>query len=225
MITDAEWVRRTFGYRFRDEGLLAAALTHRSAGSRHNERLEYLGDALLNFVVARELFIRAADADEGDLSRLRASLVKGATLAELARTVGLGEQLKLGSGELKSGGFRRESILADALEALFGAILIDGGTEAGTTVILELYASRLQNLPRPDELKDPKTRLQEWLQSRNLSLPEYEVDEVHGAAHNRKFSVSCRVSSLESVSRGQGTSRRKAEQVAAANMLDQLKNT
>jgi ribonuclease-3 len=222
LISDRDWVQRKLGYGFNDESLLGSSLTHRSAGSPHNERLEFLGDSLLNFVIARELFSRVARADEGDLSRLRASLVKGPCLAELAKAVGLGDRLKLGSGELKSGGYRRESILADALEALFGAILLDGGVQAASGVILTLYAQRLDNLPRADELKDPKTRLQEWLQSRNISLPVYEVDEIQGAAHNQRFSVSCRVEPLEQLTTGRGTSRRKAEQASAAKMLENL---
>lgn len=222
MISDLDWVQRKLGYQFTDESLLAAALTHRSAGSRHNERLEFLGDSLLNFVIARELFVRSSRANEGDLSRLRASLVKGTTLAELAKSLGLGDQLKLGSGELKSGGYRRESILADALEALFGAVLLDGGTEAASKMVLGLYAQRLDNLPDPEKLKDPKTRLQEWLQSRNISLPDYAVDDVQGEAHNQRFSVSCRVESLNLHTTGRGTSRRKAEQASATIMLEKL---
>jgi ribonuclease-3 len=222
LISDRDWVQRTLGYSFRDEELLASSLTHRSAGSRHNERLEFLGDSCLNFVIARELFERVTRADEGDLSRLRASLVKGACLAELAKEIGLGDRLKLGSGELKSGGYRRESILADALEAVFGAILLDGDIQAASRVILALYRHRLSNLPKSDDLKDPKTRLQEWLQSRNIPLPVYEVDEIQGAAHNQRFSMSCRVDSLEQSTSGRGTSRRKAEQAAAAKMLENL---
>ena len=222
MISDRDWVQRKLGYSFRDESLLDAALTHRSAGSRHNERLEFLGDSLLNFVIAHELFLRSPRADEGDLSRLRASLVKGITLAEIAKSLGLGDQLKLGSGELKSGGYRRESILADALEAMFGAVLLDGGPEAASKMVLELFAGRLDNLPDPEALKDPKTRLQEWLQSKNISLPDYAVDDVQGAAHNQRFIVSCRVDSLSLLTTGQGTSRRKAEQASAASMLEKL---
>ena len=222
MISDRDWVQRKLAYSFRDQGLLDAALTHRSAGSKHNERLEFLGDSLLNFVIAHELFLRSPRADEGDLSRLRASLVKGLTLAEIAKSLGLGDQLKLGSGELKSGGYRRESILADALEALFGAVLLDGGPEEATRIVLQLYAGRLDSLPDPEQLKDPKTRLQEWLQSKNISLPDYVVDDVQGAAHNQRFSVSCRVDSLNLYTTGQGTSRRKAEQASAASMLEKL---
>jgi ribonuclease-3 len=222
VISDHDWVQQNLGYGFRDESLLDAALTHRSAGSRHNERLEFLGDSLLNFVIAHELFLRSPRADEGDLSRLRANLVKGITLAEIAKSLGLGDQLKLGSGELKSGGYRRESILADALEAMFGAVLLDGGPEAASKMVAKLFAGRLDNLPDPEALKDPKTRLQEWLQSKNISLPDYAVDDVQGAAHNQRFSVSCRVDSLDLHTTGQGTSRRKAEQASAASMLEKL---
>jgi len=222
VISDLDWAEQVFGFRFTDPDLLQSALTHRSAGSRHNERLEFLGDALLNFVIAEELFRRAGESDEGDLSRLRASLVKGATLAALARDAQLGDRLKLGSGELKSGGYRRESILADALEALLGALLLDGGTAAASNAIRRLYRKRLENLPRPSELKDPKTRLQELLQARGLGLPEYTVEDVRGAAHNQRFTVRCRVAALQREVAGLGTSRRKAEQAAASGMLTSL---
>ena len=225
MISDLDWAEQVFGFRFTDPALLQSALTHRSAGSRHNERLEFLGDALLNFVIAEELFRRAGECDEGDLSRLRASLVKGATLAALAREAQLGDRLKLGSGELKSGGYRRESILADALEALLGALLLDAGADAAGAAIRRIYRRRLENLPRPAELKDPKTRLQELLQARGLGLPEYTVEDVQGAAHNQRFTVRCRVSALEREVAGLGTSRRKAEQVAASAMLASLEQT
>jgi len=222
LIPDHDWVLRKLGYSFKDHSLLASALTHRSAGSQHYERLEFLGDSLLNYVIARELFRRAPRANEGGLSRLRASLVNGGALAELARAVDLGDQLKMGSGELKSGGYRRASILADALEAVLGAILIDGGTDAASDVILTLFRERLETLPPSEQLKDPKTQLQEWLQSRNIALPTYEVDEVQGAAHNQRFRVSCRVDSLDQLTTGRGTSRRKAEQASAAKMLENL---
>lgn len=222
MTRDLDWAEKVFGYRFQDKSLLEAALTHRSAGHRHNERLEFLGDSLLNFVIAEQLYRRVGQATEGDLSRLRASLVKGGTLAALARSAGIGDQLRLGSGELKSGGFRRESILADALEALIGAILLDGGVRPASEAIRRIFSERLENLPAASELKDPKTRLQELLQSRGLGLPVYTVQDVQGAAHNQRFQVCCQVVDLERECSGQGTSRRKAEQAAASNMLDEL---
>jgi ribonuclease-3 len=173
--TAREWVRDALGYECNDAALLEEALTHRSAGSSHNERLEFLGDAVLNFVVAKLVFDEFADADEGDLSRFRASLVSGETLAVIAAEIDLGSQLRLGSGELKSGGFRRKSILADALEALFGAVYLDGGFDAAARVIERLFVARLDRLPSAAELKDPKTRLQEALQARGLPLPSYAV--------------------------------------------------
>lgn len=220
----AEWLHRTFQYRFQNAALLEAALTHRSAGSRHNERLEYLGDAFLNFVIARELFERVPDADEGDLSRLRAALVKGDTLAEIALGIDLGAYIRLGGGELKSGGYRRASILADALEAVMGAILIDGGHDACREIILRLYGSRLDNLPSAGQLRDAKTRLQEYLQARGLALPEYQVYEVTGPQHQQKFTVSCTVAALELTANGRGGSRRRAEQEAATALLGMLED-
>lgn len=213
---------RDFDYRFRDDALLEQALTHRSAGGSNNERLEFLGDAVLGLVIAEALFQHLPDATEGELSRMRASLVKRETLAEVARRLDLGEFLALGSGELKSGGFRRDSTLADALEAVFGAIYLDGGFDACRTCILRLFDDRLRNLPSAASLKDPKTRLQEFLQSRRLALPEYEVVEASGQDHNRVFVVDCRVDALDTKYRGSGRSRRRAEQAAAEGMLKML---
>jgi ribonuclease-3 len=192
----AAWLLEALDYECRDPALLEAALTHRSAGGPHNERLEFLGDAVLNCVVARMIFREFASADEGDLSRFRASLVSGEALAVIAAEVHLGDQLRLGSGELKSGGFRRKSILADTLEALFGAIYLDGGFEAAARVIERLFVPRLDRLPSAAELKDPKTRLQELLQSKGLPLPAYAVETVSGEAHNQSFEVSCSVEVL-----------------------------
>jgi len=166
---------RSLGYRFQDPGLLQAAVTHRSAGSSNNERLEFLGDAVLGYVIAEWLYTQFPEASEGQLSRLRASLVKKETLAGIARELKIGDYLSLGSGELKSGGFRRDSILADALEAILGGIVMDSGFEACRTSIQRLFADRVSRLSASDELKDPKTRLQEYLQSRKLDLPDYEV--------------------------------------------------
>ena len=222
MTDDAGWLAQALGYRFSDPGLLERALTHRSVGGRHNERLEYLGDAALSLVVAETLYQRLPDAPEGHLSRLRASLVRRTALAPMARDLGLPRRLRLGPGELKSGGFRRESILSDALEALLGAIYLDGGLEALRAAVLRLYGARLDELPAHEALKDPKTRLQEQLQARGLALPEYRVDEVEGEDHAQHFSVTCRVDALGAECRGRGRSRRAAEQAAASGMLAQL---
>lgn len=213
------WVRERLGYEVRDVALFSAALTHRSAARTHNERLEFLGDAVLNLSIAEHLFRTHPQANEGDLSRLRAWLVSSPPLAETAAQIGLGEVLHLGSGELKTGGFRRESILADALEALFGAVYLDGGLDAAQRVIFSLFAERMAHLPDTDELKDSKTRLQEYLQSRGLPLPAYEVVRTDGEIHAQTFWVRCEVSTLGLEATGQGLSRRRAEQEAAAVLL------
>ncbi len=222
MSQPTEVLAKSVGYQFKEPRLLDTAITHRSAGSNNNERLEFLGDAVLGQVVAEWLYSHFPEANEGQLSRLRASLVKREALAEIARDLALGDFLRLGSGELKSGGFRRDSILADALEAVFGAVLVDGGYVACHTCIHRLYAKRFANVSVIDELKDPKTRLQEFLQSRKLALPEYEMIKVTGKAHNQCFDVECRVASLSLNCVGQGGNRRKAEQAAATKMLEQL---
>ncbi len=222
MSLTTEALAKSVGYQFKDPRLLDIAVTHRSAGSGNNERLEFLGDAVLGQVVAEWLYRSFPEGDEGQLSRLRASLVKREALADIARGLALGDFLRLGSGELKSGGFRRGSILADALEAVFGAVLVDGGFEACRDCIHRLYAQRFENISVVDELKDPKTRLQEYLQSRKLALPEYEMVRVTGKAHNQLFDVECRVIALDLVCVGQGSSRRKAEQAAAVRMLEQF---
>jgi ribonuclease III len=216
------WVERSFGYVFRNAALCAAALTHRSAGGDHNERLEFLGDSILNCSVARLLYDAHPEADEGELSRLRASLVSGDTLARIAGELGLGEHLRLGGGELKSGGFRRASILADALEAMLGAIFLDSGFEAAAAAVQRLIESRMSDLPSAALLKDPKTRLQELLQGRGLALPVYTLTAVAGDAHDQSFTISCEVPVLELAAVGEGASRRRAEQLAAARLLDLL---
>jgi ribonuclease-3 len=205
-------------YQFCQPQLLEEALTHRSFGGCDNERLEFLGDSILNLVIAAELFRSYPQASEGELSRLRASLVKGDTLARLARDIGLGDYLRLGSGELKNGGFRRNSILSDALEAVFGAVYLDAGFEICRDLILRLYEEGLNRLPAIDELKDPKTRLQEYLQARQQALPVYSVLAVTGAAHAQSFTVECSIDKLRTVARG--TSRRRAEQEAARQALE-----
>ena len=222
MLTAPEWAEARLGYVFRDPALLDAALTHRSASGRNYERLEFLGDAVLNFNVAVLLFRGYPEADEGDLSRYRASLVSGASLATVAARLALGEQLRLGGGELKSGGFRRSSILADALEALFGAVYLDGGDPAAAAVIERLFAGPLGALPEARELKDPKTRLQELLQARGLGLPAYVMQQVSGDPHDQWFVASCEVASLGLQERGEGSSRRRAEQAAAQRVLARL---
>lgn len=209
------------GHHFQSEQLLIAALTHRSApGAVNNERLEFLGDALLNLVVAEALFQRYPQADEGDLSRLRATLVKGDTLAGIARELDLGLYLRLGEGELKSGGHRRGSILADAMEALLAAVYLDSDFTTCRRLIQDLYRERLDALPPVAELKDPKTRLQERLQAEQQPLPVYQVLAVSGAPHQRQFTIECRLGQLSIVA--EGSSRRKAEQEAARKALEQL---
>lgn len=209
-------------YRFIDPGLLREALTHRSLGAVNNERLEFLGDSILNFVVAGRLYELRPQATEGELSRLRSRVVRGDTLAELAAQLRLGDHLRLGEGELKSGGFKRQSILADALEALFGAIYLDGGFEACSAVIREVCEPVILVLPDAEALKDPKTRLQEWLQARGRPLPEYQLIREEGADHAKHFVVACRVPDSGEQSQAEGSSRRKAEQSAASILLGRL---
>lgn len=205
--------------KFQDPALLQQALTHRSADPKNNERLEFLGDAILSLVVAEALYMRFPQVKEGKLSRLRASLVRGETLAELGRELNLGEVLALGQGELKSGGFRRESILADAVEALFGAVYLDSGFEAAKQLILKLYDERLRGIDVTEAVKDPKTRLQELLQSRKLPLPIYSVKELKSDQQQPIFEASCQVSLLDKLVIAQGSSHRKAEKRAAERAL------
>jgi ribonuclease-3 len=213
---------RQIGYTFENDSLLTEALTHRSMGSHNNERLEFLGDSILNFVIAETLFCMHPKMQEGDLSRLRASLVNGEMLAEVARELNLGDYLKLGAGELKSGGFRRSSILADTLESILGAVYCDSNFDTCRDFILKLFDNKLKNLPDADKLKDPKTRLQELLQSRHHSLPDYEVFDVKGQSHAQTFYVECKINEFACVTKGEGSSRRKAEQAAAEQALAQL---
>lgn len=222
MKQDRRPLLKRLGYAFTDESLFDAALTHRSAGAGNNERLEFLGDGALNFVIAEQLYRRQPKFQEGDLSRQRASLVRGETLAVIAADLDLGSYLKLGSGELKSGGFKRDSILADALEAVLGAIFLDGGFDACRDTILRLYDGRLDDLPDAQQLKDPKTRLQEYLQGRSLALPEYELVNTTGKDHEQKFLVECRIKELSLTARATATSRRKAEQSAAKSLINSI---
>lgn len=212
-------------YRFTDAELLQQALTHRSLGARNNERLEFLGDSVLNLVVTSRLFELYPDAQEGDLSRMRARLVRGVSLSDVASGMGLGKHLNLGGGELKSGGFRRASILADAFEALLGAIFLDGGYKACRRIIIDLFDPLIENLPDSEDLKDPKTRLQEWLQGRSRPIPEYALQREEGADHAKKFHVSCRLPDDDTVVEASGGSRRKAEQAAATRVLQLLQES
>ncbi len=222
MRRDPARLSKTLGYAFADDQLLEAALTHRSAAASNNERLEYLGDAVLGLVIAEAVFQRRAEASEGELSRLRASLVRGRTLAQIGADLVLGDYLHLGPGELKSGGYRRGSILADALEAVIGAIYLDGGFDPARRCILRLYEDRLANLPQVADLKDAKTRLQELLQGRGVGLPVYSVSEVTGEAHAQRFTVLCDVAQLQVRVTGEGSSRRRAEQDAAERALARI---
>jgi len=217
------WLKQTLGYEPTDLAWFEMALTHRSAGGANNERLEFLGDAVLSLVSAQYLIERFPDADEGALSRLRARMVSGEYLAQQAAAAQLGELLVLGPGELKSGGFRRESILADALEALCGALYLEGGLEAARTGMLRWLAGGLPDEGLLGELKDPKTRLQELLQARGLPLPRYSIDSVEGELHAQQFRVICEVDTLLVRAEGEGSSRRRAEQAAAARALEQIR--
>lgn len=221
MTANYEPLLKQIGYIFQDEKLLDLALTHRSAGGRNNERLEFLGDAILNFTIAGALFQQFPRADEGELSRKRAYLVKKESLAKLGNEIELGSYLKLGSGEMKSGGFRRSSILANTVEAILGAIYLDSGYESCRAIILSLYESALAGV---DDIrdKDSKTRLQEYLQGKQLPLPLYEVVQIDGDAHEQVFYVACQVDGLDEPVTGKGQSRRKAEQASAEKALKHL---
>lgn len=210
---------KKLGYKFNEQSLLEDALSHRSFRGKNNERLEFLGDAILNCVIAAALFRSCPNAKEGELSRLRASLVRGETLATLAQEFDLGSYLRLGAGEVKSGGFRRTSILADALEAVVGAIYLDSDMKTCEERILSWYASRLDNFNELPSLKDPKTRLQEYLQARKFPLPAYNILVIEGVAHNQTFRVECCIEGLQEKAIGTGSSRRRAEQEAAQKVL------
>ena len=220
-----DWLREKLRYEPRDPSLFVAALTHRSAPGANNERLEFLGDAVLNLVIAEHLYRLYPEASEGDLSRLRAKVVSSEPLAEVAAGLGIGAALKMGSGELKSGGYRRKSILADAFEGLCGAVFLDRGLEAARTLIEEHFGARIAALPPLGALKDAKTRLQEYLQSRGSALPRYTVEFVEGEPHAQEFWVNCDVKALGLRARGRGSNRRRAEQEAAAAVLLQLEGS
>lgn len=211
-----------FSYDFIDEQLLQQALTHRSLGNNNNERLEFLGDAILGFVIAEALFQKFPGANEGDLTRLRAYLVKGERLAEIANQHGLQDKINLGPGELKSGGWRRKSVLANTFEAILGAVFLDSNFVSCQRVILDLYQPYLENIKIDDIQKDAKTRLQEFLQSRQLSTPEYKLISQTGSPHNPHFTVCCVIEHLELEVIAEGNSKRKAEQAAAEKALQQI---
>jgi ribonuclease-3 len=215
-------LQRALGYQFRDGALLLQALTHRSCGQPHNERLEFLGDGLLNFVIGEAVYRQRSRSAEGELSRLRVRLVREETLAEVARRLDLGDAVRLGTGELRSGGFRRDSILADALEAVLGAIYLDGGFDLARAACERIFAPEIAALPDTDALKDAKTRLQETLQASARPLPEYRLIEESGPAHQRRFVVGCRLVDSADATEGEASSRKLAEQSAAEKMLVQL---
>lgn len=214
---------RRIGYEFSDPGLLRRALTHRSHGVPHNERLEFLGDSVLNCAIATSLFHLHTRVAEGDLSRMRAHLVKEQTLSEIALALDLGEYLLMGEGELKSGGYRRPSILADTLEAIIGAVYLDSGFVAAEQVIARLFEPLMKGLDPKTLGKDPKTLLQEYLQGRKLPLPNYTVLSITGEAHQQQFDVECAIVGLDIRACGVGSSRRSAEQAAADNAMQVLK--
>ena len=222
MVSDSSRLERSLGYGFSNPTLLRQALTHRSFGEPNNERLEFLGDSLLDAVISIDLFQRFDGLKEGELSRLRASLVRQDGLHQVAKALHLGDFLRLGEGELKSGGYRRPSILADALEAIFGAVFLDGGYEAARDVILRLYQPLVASLDPRAAGKDPKTALQEWLQARRHGLPVYSLVRATGEAHAQEFEMECVVAALKVATRGCAGSRRAAEQQAAQQALDQL---
>jgi ribonuclease III len=221
-VTDTARLEKALGYSFSDVALLRLALTHRSAGGNNNERLEFLGDSVVNHIIAEELYHRFPRSREGEMSRMRAALVRGDTLAEVARELDLGDYVQLGRGERKSGGHRRSSILADTFEAVIGAILLDSDIDACRSCVKKWFARRLDEVAEGNAGKDAKTRLQEFLQGRNHPLPDYVLLGVEGDDHDQSFHVACQLASPELVAEGRGSSRRKAEQAAAACALEQV---
>ncbi len=215
---------KRIGYPFRDAKLLVQALTHRSFAANNNERLEFLGDGVLNFIIAHQLFLRFPKLPEGDLSRLRAQLVKEPSLAEIATRLNIGDALKLGEGELKSAGWRRPSILADAVEAIVGAVFLDGGFAEAEKLVLKLYDEKLATIDPKIIDKDPKSLLQEYLQGKKIDLPDYQVVQIEGEAHAQTFKVECVVEKFNIRTHGEGSSRRAAEQQAAQLALEQIKS-
>jgi len=222
-VIEAAKIQGVIHFQFKQPELLEQALTHRSYSKNiNNERLEFLGDSVLSLTISDNIYTRLPNATEGELSRIRASLVKEEALATVARDINLGEYIRLGAGEMKSGGFRRSSILSDALEALFGAIYLDAGYQQVSKTILFLYEDYLVTLPSPGDLKDPKTSLQETLQGKKMTLPEYRVVKTVGKAHNQTFTVNCEISDLKVKVAGTGSSRKRAEQMAASRALEEI---
>ncbi|MGZ8137046.1 MAG: ribonuclease III [Methylococcaceae bacterium] len=224
MIRNPDVLSKKLGLTFKNPELFTRALTHRSIGSNNNERLEFLGDSILGFVIAKKLYDIFPEASEGVLSRLRAALVNETSLAELARSNELGDYLLLGSGELKSGGFRRDSILSDALEAIMGALFKDQGIDVCQQWIERLFAEKLRGLSLDNWQKDPKTQLQELMQAKKMDLPDYVLVTMSGLAHEQTFKVKCTIPLLQESCVGTGVSRKKAEQAAAEKMLELLRN-
>ena len=218
----ARWAETHLDYRFEDATLLECAFTHRSASRQNYERLEFLGDAFLNYSIGARLYELHPEYTEGELSRARASLVNQSTLAAIAKGIDLGPHIILGGGEMRTGGAQRSSVLSDVVEAIIGAVLLDGSHRDAASLILRLYTDRIQTLPEPDELKDSKTRLQEWLQGRGEALPCYRVEQISGKDHEQVFLVRCELGDETKSSVGKGRSRRRAEQVAAAALLADL---
>ncbi|MDD0822877.1 ribonuclease III [Mannheimia sp. AT1] len=218
-----ERLQKKLGYQFNNLDYLTQALTHRSAAAKNNERLEFLGDSILNFTIGKALYDKFPKANEGELSRMRATLVREQTLAIIARQFDLGDYLKLGPGELKSGGYRRESILSDCVEAIIAAIYLDCDMAKAMEKVVDWYADLLKEISPGDSQKDPKTRLQEYLQGKKQPLPEYDVLDIKGEAHNQTFRVTCKVITIDETFIGTGTSRRKAEQDAAEKVLAVIK--
>ncbi len=213
---------KSLGYQFKTPALLTQALTHRSFSGNNNERLEFLGDSVLNFIIAHQLYQRFPKLPEGDLSRLRAQLVKESTLSEIAFSLNIGDALRLGEGELKSAGWRRPSILADALEAIIGAVYSDGGFASAETLVLKLYAEKLDTIDPKIIDKDAKSQLQEYLQGKKIDLPDYNVVSIEGEAHAQTFKMECVIEKLNITTVGEGTSRRIAEQQAAQLALEKI---
>ena len=215
-------LQKKLGYTFRDERLITTALTHRSFDKNHNERLEYLGDSILGFIIAEALYHHFPDQPEGVLTRFRASLVKRETLARVARSLELGDHILLGTGEKRSGGWRRDSILSNTLEAIIGAIYLDSDIPTCKSFVLNLFQEHINDMSPEQQSKDPKTELQEYLQARKMDLPDYKVVAEEGEAHNRRFTVECRVDALDSTITAQGKSKRAAEQAVARKVLEVL---
>jgi ribonuclease-3 len=220
--SNAQQLQDRLQYQFSDQTLLTLALSHRSCGSKNNERLEFLGDAVLGLIVSNFLFQRFPEAREGDLSRIRSQIVRAESLAEIARSLDLGPELLLGQGEMKSGGHRRDSILGDTVEALIGAIYLDKGMSAAEQAVVNWFAEPLNAVTLDTPVKDAKTALQEWLQARGKPLPEYLVVKTQGQDHSRLFTISCKIANIESAAEATASSRRKAEQLVAEQLLKQL---